>query len=114
MLDLLLGMRAMEGVNCGRGDLFNRVVGVLRKQCQRPDLSLEEAADQFQGEFRSRGRPVGRRLIGTTLLLKGLEFDHGIVLDARSLAAKDLYVALTRGSRSISIITTSETLTPAN
>lgn len=112
MLGVLLALRAMEGVNCGRGDLFNRIIGVLRKQSQQPELSLEEAANEFQGEFRHRGRPVGRRLIGTTLLLKGLEFDHGIVLDAGSLSAKDLYVALTRGSKSITVVTTAASLNP--
>ena len=47
------------------------------------------------------------KLIGTTLLVKGLEFDHAIVLDAASLTRKELYVALTRGARSVTIISSS-------
>ena len=35
---------------------------------------------------------------GTTLLVKGLEFHHAVVLDADAYDARNLYVALTRGS----------------
>jgi DNA helicase-2/ATP-dependent DNA helicase PcrA len=114
LLDFLNAIKHCEGVHCGRADLFYRLVAVLRKQVLNPGLSLGEAAEEFQAEFRHRGRPIGKRLIGTTLLLKGLEFDHGIVLDAASLTAKELYVALTRGSRSVTILTTSATLQPAH
>ena len=40
------------------------------------------------------------------LLVKGLEYDHAVVLDADSLDAKHLYVAMTRGSKSLTIIGT--------
>jgi hypothetical protein len=42
--------------------------------------------------------------VGTTLLVKGLEFDHAVVLDADALDAKNLYVALTRGARSLTVV----------
>jgi DNA helicase-2/ATP-dependent DNA helicase PcrA len=88
-------------------------LGVLAKHVLHPDLSLAEAAETYQGEFRHKGRPVGRRrLIGTTLLVKGLEFDHAIVLDAASLSRKELYVALTRGARSLTVISTNPILIP--
>lgn len=86
---------------------------MLRKHILNPDLSLSEAAEKYHREFRYKGRPVGRRrLIGTTLLVKGLEFDHAIVLDAVSLSRKELYVALTRGAQSLTIVSTSEILNP--
>jgi DNA helicase-2/ATP-dependent DNA helicase PcrA len=47
-------------------------------------------------------------LIGTTLLVKGLEYDHAVILDADALDAKDLYVAMTRGSKSLTIIGTED------
>ena len=101
------------GVKVFRADLFNRTLGVLRKHVLHPNLSLAEAAEKYHGEFRFKGRPVGRRkLIGTTLLVKGLEFDHAIVLDATSLSRKELYVALTRGARSLTIISTNPVLNP--
>ena len=115
MASFLRAIRRTANVNVIRADLLNRALGVLRKQVLHPELSLAEAAEKYHGEFRYRGRPVGRRrLIGTTLLVKGLEFDHAIVLDAASLSKKELYVALTRGARSLTIISTNAVLNPAD
>lgn len=111
--DFLLAIKQTAGVELVRADLFYRAMGVLRKHVLHPELSLAEATDKYHGEFRYKGRPVGRRrLIGTTLLVKGLEFDHAIVLDAASLSKKELYVALTRGARSLTIISTNSVLNP--
>ncbi len=114
MAGFLLSLKKTPGIKVVRADLFNRALGVLRKHVLQPGLSLMEAAEKYQREFRHSGRPVGRRrLIGTTLLVKGLEFDHAIVLDAASLSKKELYVALTRGARSLTIVSTSPILNPA-
>lgn len=115
MMRLLESIRSIEGVKLFRRDLYNRAMGVLRKHSGSPDLTLQEAADRYQSEFRHRGRPIGqRRLIGTTLLVKGLEFDHAIVLDAATLSKKELYVALTRGARSLRIVSTRPLLNPTD
>ena len=114
MLDFFVALRNLNEVKVIREDLLNRMLGVLRKHVLNPSISLGEAAEKYHSEFRFKGRPVGRRrLIGTTLLVKGLEFDHAIVLDAASLSKKELYVALTRGARSLTIISTSTRLNPA-
>lgn len=113
MRDFLDAVRALPAVQVARVDLFNRMMGVLNTHVAHPDLTLGAAAERYQSQFRYRGRPVGRRrLIGTTLLVKGLEFDHAIVLDATSLSRRELYVALTRGARSLTIIATAATLHP--
>jgi DNA helicase IV len=49
------------------------------------------------------------RCIGSTLLVKGLEFDHAIVLRAPDWqdgwgTHKDVYVSLTRGAKSTTLI----------
>ena len=113
VLEFLLILRMTANINVFRADLFNRALGVLRKHMVHPALTLSEAAEKYQGEFRHRGRLVGRRkLTGTTLLVKGLEFDHAIVLDAPTLSRKELYVALTRGARSLTIISSDPILSP--
>ena len=64
--------------------------------------------------MRHTGRPIShQKLIGTTLLVKGLEYDHAVILDADSLGAKDLYVAMTRGSKSLTIICSAKHLPAA-
>jgi DNA helicase-2/ATP-dependent DNA helicase PcrA len=114
MAGFLLALKETPAINVIRSDLFHRALGVLRKHALHPELSLAEAAEKYHGEFRHKGRPVGhRKLIGTTLLVKGLEFDHAIILDAPSLSRKELYVALTRGARSLTIVSTNPALNPA-
>jgi len=109
-------LKAVQGINdvkVFRADLFNRVIGVLKKHIFHPECTLAEAAEKYHGEFRCKGRPVGRRnQIGTTLLVKGLEFHHAIVLEADSLSKKELYVALTRGAKSLTIVSASSILNP--
>lgn len=113
IVDFLTALKETADIKIVRADLFYRALGVFGKHTLHPELSLAEATEKYHGEFRYKGRPVGRRrLISTTLLVKGLEFDHAIVLDAASLSKKELYVALTRGARSLTIISTTSRLNP--
>lgn len=82
----------------------------------RPDPkgpSPLEAAIRVREERRVVGRRVPRLAIGSTLLLKGLEADHVVLLDAQKLDANNLYVALTRGSRSVTVCSRNTRVTPA-
>lgn len=114
-LAFLQSLTAVPNVHVFRADLLGRMLGALRTHVRYPELELIDAADRYQSGFRHKGRLTGRRrLIGTTLLVKGLEFDHAIVLDAASLPRKELYVALTRGARSLTIISTVSRLQPTD
>ncbi len=90
-----------------RRDLLYRFFNVLKIHADGHAATLVEAGILYQREMRHSGRPIShRKLIGTTLLVKGLEYDHAVILDADSLDAKDLYVAMTRGAKSLTIIGT--------
>lgn len=113
MLAFLREIKAIEDVKIYRADLYDRLCKVLRLHQANPNLTFLDAAEQFQKQFRFRGRVISpRRQIGTTLLVKGLEYDHAIVLDATSLSKKELYVALTRGADSLTVISTEPVLNP--
>jgi superfamily I DNA/RNA helicase len=91
--------------NLCRRDLFNRFMNVLKVHISSSDLTLLEAANLYQKDFRYLGRPLRHtKQIATTLLVKGLEYDHAVILDAESLDARQLYVAMTRGAKSLTII----------
>jgi len=76
-------------------DLFNRLMQVLSDFDPVSDTGLIDAANKFQKRFRHTGRPIRYpKLVGTTLLVKGLEFDHAIVLDAASLSKKKTCMSL--------------------
>ena len=88
-----------------RRDLLNRFLNVLGLHVDGNAPTLLESANLYQRHFRHSGRPIRHsKLIATTLLVKGLEYDHAIILDADSLDLKQLYVAMTRGARSLTII----------
>lgn len=83
---------------------------------------LEKGVDPRPGgeaawQVRSRTRMVGRRhprcAVGTTLLVKGLEFDHAVVLNPEDLDARNLYVAMTRGAKSLTVFSRRRMITPA-
>jgi hypothetical protein len=59
------------------------------------------------------GRPLPRRAVGSTLLLKGLEAELVVILIADTLNARNLYVAMTRGSKRIIVCSLSPVLNPA-
>jgi hypothetical protein len=53
---------------------------------------------------RVTGRALPKVGIGSTLLLKGLEADHAMIQDATGLNARHLYVAMSRASRSLAVL----------
>ena len=100
-----LALKANPETSVYRRDLLYRFLNVLKIHIDGAGANLTEAANLYQRDMRHTGRPIThRKLIGTTLLVKGLEYDHAVILDADSMDAKDLYVAMTRGSKSLTII----------
>jgi hypothetical protein len=82
-------------------------------------LTVDEArnrAREILGAVREQsrliGRPLARRSVGSTLLLKGLEADISVVLNAGALNARNLYVAMTRGSRRVLVCSPTPILNP--
>ncbi len=53
-----------------------------------------------------------KRAVGSTLLLKGLEAEVAVILNADALDARNLYVAMTRGSKVLMICAQTPTLAP--
>lgn len=73
-------------------------------------MLLEELA-KAREVFRNAGRHERTRIISRTLLVKGLEYDHVIISDVRDHAGvSDLYVALSRARKSITILGSENTL----
>lgn len=101
----VLALKANPETSAYRRDLLYRFLNVLKMHIEGEGTTLAEAANLYQREMRHSGRPISHpKLIGTTLLVKGLEYDHAVILNADALDAKDLYVAMTRGSKSLTII----------
>ncbi|MCG8311404.1 MAG: UvrD-helicase domain-containing protein, partial [Cytophagales bacterium] len=76
------------------------------------DITFEDAAVRVREENRAVGRQLPKAAIGSTLLLKGLEADHVVVLNAGELDARNLYVAMTRGAKSVTLCSADAILKP--
>ena len=101
-----------QGAVKARHELLQEMLRSLKEHETGRHSSLEEAAVLARDRTRRIGRWPGRYVISRTLLVKGLEFDHVLILDANALDRKNLYVALTRGSRSLRVLGTSPILHP--
>jgi hypothetical protein len=62
---------------------------------------FRDAVLAIREQSRLVGRSLARRSVGSMLLLKGLEADISVIVKAGPLNARNLYVAMTRGSRRV-------------
>ena len=75
-------------------------------------LSFLDATIQVREQNWLIGRPLPRRAVGSTLLLKGLEAEIAFVLHANELDERNLYVAMTRGSNALTLCSPTPVLRP--
>ena len=94
---LLSELRAMPNVRVHRPAILYGVLKALR-DASPGTVPLPEAARRVREEYRLLGRPLPKRAVGSTLLLKGLEAEVAVVLDTAGMSTQHLYVAMTRGS----------------
>jgi DNA helicase-2/ATP-dependent DNA helicase PcrA len=78
----------------------------LKTHASESGKTLRESAWKLRDSARRNGRHVlSKRTVSTPLLIKGLEFDHALLLDAMQMgSAEELYVSLTRGASSLTIL----------
>lgn len=74
-------------------------------------ISLEEALFRVQNQSRHTGRRISHYSVGSTLLVKGLEFANVVIVHSPNMGRKDWYVALTRATHHISILAPQRKLT---
>lgn len=88
-----------------RGELINEMKRTVHEFATGTYSSFDEAAYAARYRTRINGRNLDNQIISSTLLIKGLEFDHAIVLNADQLQnAENFYVAITRASKSLTIL----------
>lgn len=75
-------------------------------------MTFHDAAIRMREQNRLLGRPLPKRAVGSTLLLKGLEAEIAVILDADALDPANLYVAMTRGSRRLIVCSRSRIINP--
>jgi hypothetical protein len=111
-IDLLVKIGKQGGVRTHRPAVLRACIKALRLCHGTDGLNFHDAAIQMREQNRLLGRPLPRRAVGSTLLLKGLEAEAVVVLNAAELDARNLYVAMTRGSKALIICSTTPILNP--
>lgn len=110
LADVLVELNKMAGVRVFRPSVLNSCLRALRNCANSAELSFYDAALQMREQNRLMGRRLPGRAVGSTLLLKGLEAEMAVILNADELSAKDLYVAITRGSKQLVICSRGSTV----
>jgi hypothetical protein len=95
-----------------RYELYFEMCRTLKEHNQGDNRSLQECALVVRERTKHNGRPMAQRIASRTLLVKGLEFDHCMIIEADKLNKNNLYVALTRGSRTLHIVSSEPILKP--
>ena len=112
ILEILKKTKKLPDIKCYRVELFHSLCRTLEKADYK-SISAYEAMKEIRNIKRRTGRKIRGKCIGTTLLTKGLEFDTVAVLDAHKFKCpKNFYVAITRASKKLIILTNNKVLSP--
>ncbi|MEM6941554.1 MAG: UvrD-helicase domain-containing protein [Pseudomonadota bacterium] len=105
---MLSALGNQTGVSPFRKEVFGNLLKALNST-QDPKEFFDMAV-RAREDRRFHSRSLGRISVGSTLLVKGLEADQAVIVDAESLNSKNLYVALTRGAKRIVVCSQSQHL----
>jgi len=111
-MDLLVEINKEGGVRTHRPAVLKSCLKALQLCADCSEMSFHDAAIWMREQNRLVGRPLPKRAVGSTLLLKGLEAEVAVILNARNLNARNLYVAMTRGSKLLMVCSESPVLNP--
>lgn len=106
VLPLVEGFLDRDDTYPYRRELLSAIISGL-KTVDIEGGSLLDAVTDFLTRSRHLGRRIPRRSIGSTLLVKGLEVDHVIIVEYPTMTKEDWYVALTRAVKSVTILSQS-------
>jgi DNA helicase-2/ATP-dependent DNA helicase PcrA len=110
LLEALRAIRSADGVLVYRLELYDALIDAVEAWDGDEDLSA--VVWRVRNDVRKHGRAVSGAMASRTVLVKGLEFDNVAVLGADGLDARNLYVALTRASRSLTVLARTKILHP--
>lgn len=98
--------------NIFRKELWYDFKKLIKTYSINTNESLKKLARKQIELESNKGRFVYNKTISRPPLIKGLEFNHAILLDADKLKPKELYVSLTRGSNYLTILSRDKVLNP--
>lgn len=111
--DIIEYIGLIEGVKIYRKELWSDLKKLFVSLALNPNESIISLARKQIEIYSNKGcRHIYNKTISRPFLIKGLEFNHAILLDADALKPKELYVSLTRGSGYLTILSKEQILKP--
>lgn len=99
-------------ITCYRKEFLKSLIEAL-EEAHHTNITVYESMINKRNKIRRNGKKIYGNSIGTTLLTKGLEFDTVVLLNTHKYnCPKHLYVAMTRASKKLIVITTNPILNP--
>ena len=108
----LMAIGQLDGGRLYRREAWRDMIKALTIAGASNGVTVTQALSRVRDRARRIGRPPEGRVISRSLLIKGLEYDHALVLDAERLSATELYVALSRGRKTLTVLSRSRYLNP--
>lgn len=110
-LAVMNAVEADNNIRVYRRAAFRTLNSAVNSVVCEPSLSFKQGMERARESLRQRGDTrIPNLAIGSTLLLKGLEADHSLIIDVSNMNSQNLYVALSRGAKTISIASSTKTL----
>jgi hypothetical protein len=103
-LELIQGFSARPTSYVFRREMLSSALSALKIVIARDEPTLTDSVWYVQNRIRHTGRHIAHRSIGSTLLVKGLEFAHSVVVHSPNMNKKDWYVALTRATHTLTVL----------
>jgi hypothetical protein len=95
-----------------RQQMYSAMKSALKMTSVGDSPDLRAAIWEVQNRIRHAGRRISYRSVGSTLLVKGLEFSNVIVVHSPNMNRKDWYVAITRATHTLKILSPLKRFTP--
>jgi AAA domain len=96
-----------------RREAWSCIINALGQAALDPQLKVATAVRRLRNHDRIVGRRPAKRIVSRPLLVKGLQYDYAVLLDADRYNSAELYVALSRCCRAVTVLSSSPVLTPA-
>ena len=114
LMQVFFRLEKLPDITCYRFEIHESLIRAIHESVQT-GLSVYESMKAERNRIRLAGRKNHHRSIGSTLLTKGQEFDHVIVVNqgkkfdlSTETGRKNFYVAISRACKSLTIIDVSE------
>ncbi len=111
-LALIEGFAAQATTFVFRREMLFSMRSALRMKVAGDAADLSDALWQVQTKIRHAGRQIPYYSVGSTLLVKGLEFANVVVIHSANMNNKDWYVALTRATHRLTILSPKSVIAP--